>query len=134
VVAHEIGHHVQTLVGTTQHVDAARRQATSKVEANQLSVALELQADCYAGLWANRATHQNLILDRGDLEEGLNAASAVGDDRIQKQSQGYVVPDAFTHGSSAQRVAWFRKGLESGEMTSCDCSVGDTILSATSGS
>lgn len=119
VVAHEIGHHVQNLVGTEQEVNAARRQAT-EVEANRLSVALELQADCYAGVWANRASHQDLILDTGDLEEGLNAASAIGDDRLQMQSHGYVVPDTFTHGSSAQRVAWFRTGLESGEMTSCD--------------
>ncbi|MDD1657667.1 MAG: zinc metallopeptidase [Methanomicrobiales archaeon] len=119
VITHEIGHHVQYLTGTLQAVDDARSRA-SEVEANQLSVALELQADCYAGLWANRATRQDLILEKGDMEEGLNAASAIGDDRIQKQSQGYVVPDSFTHGSSAQRVAAFRKGLESGTMASCD--------------
>lgn len=120
VIAHEVGHHVQTLVGTSQYVDTMTREA-SQVEANQLSVALELQADCYAGVWANRATHQDLILESGDLEEGLNAASAVGDDRLQKQSQGYVVPDAFTHGTSAQRVEWFSRGLESGGMASCNC-------------
>jgi predicted metalloprotease len=119
VVAHEVGHHVQTLVGTMQYVDQARSRA-SETEANQLSVALELQADCYAGVWANRATRQDLILESGDMEEGLNAASAIGDDRLQKQSQGYVVPDTFTHGTSAQRVAWFRKGLESGTMVSCN--------------
>jgi hypothetical protein len=119
VIAHEVGHHVQNLVGTEQQVDAERRHA-SDVEANRLSVALELQADCYAGVWANRASHQDLVLDTGDLEEGLNAASAVGDDRLQMESQGYVVPDSFTHGTSAQRVAWFRTGFESGEMTSCD--------------
>jgi predicted metalloprotease len=119
VIAHEIGHHVQNLVGTEQRVDTMRRQA-SETEANRLSVALELQADCYAGVWADRASHQDLILDTGDLEEGLNAASAVGDDRLQLQYQGYVVPDAFTHGSSAQRVAWFRTGLDSGKMASCD--------------
>jgi predicted metalloprotease len=120
VITHEVGHHVQNLLGTLQYVDTMSRKA-SEVEANQLSVALELQADCYAGIWANRASHQNLILESGDLEEGLNAASAVGDDRLQKQSQGYVVPDSFTHGTSAQRVEWFSRGLESGEMTSCNC-------------
>lgn len=119
VIAHEVGHHVQTLVGTSQYVDTMRLES-SEVEANQLSVAQELQADCYAGVWANRASNRDLILESGDLEEGLNAASAVGDDRLQKQSQGYVVPDAFTHGTSAQRVEWFRRGLESGEMASCD--------------
>jgi predicted metalloprotease len=120
VIAHEVGHHVQNLVGTSQYMDTMRLKA-SEVEANKLSVALELQADCYAGVWANRSTHQNLILESGDLEEALNAASAVGDDRLQKQSQGYVVPDAFTHGTSAQRVEWFSKGFESGEMASCNC-------------
>ena len=119
VIAHEVGHHVQTLVGTSEYVDTMKLEA-SEVEANQLSVALELQADCYAGVWANRATNRDLILESGDLEEGLNAASAVGDDRLQKQSQGYVVPDAFTHGTSAQRVEWFSRGLESGEMASCN--------------
>jgi predicted metalloprotease len=98
VITHEVGHHVQNLRGTLQYVDTMSRKA-SEVEANQLSVALELQADCYAGIWANRASHQNLILESGDLEEGLNAASAVGDDRLQKQSQGCVVPDSFTHGT-----------------------------------
>jgi hypothetical protein len=95
----------------------------SQKEANELSVALELQADCYAGVWANRASQQDLILEPGDIEEGLNAASAVGDDRLQKQSQGYVVPDSFTHGTSAQRVASFRKGLESGDIFACDSSL-----------
>lgn len=120
VIAHEVGHHVQNLVGTMQYVDVMSRGA-SRAETNQLSVALELQADCYAGVWANRAAHQDLILESGDLEEGLNAASAVGDDRLQLQSQGYVVPDSFTHGSSAERVESFRKGLESGEMADCNC-------------
>lgn len=120
VIAHEVGHHVQNLLGTSQYVQSMSSEV-SKKEANQLSVALELQADCYAGVWANRATHQDLILESGDLEEGLNAASAVGDDRLQKQSQGYVVPDSFTHGSSDQRVEWFSKGLESGEIESCNC-------------
>ena len=102
VIAHEVGHHVQTLLGASQYVERMSRGA-SRSEANKLSVALELQADCYAGLWANRASNQNLILEGGDIEEGLNAASAVGDDRLQKQSQGYVVPDSFTHGTSVQR-------------------------------
>ncbi|MDD1654054.1 MAG: zinc metallopeptidase [Methanomicrobiales archaeon] len=119
VIAHEIGHHVQDLTGTLQAVDNARSRA-SPTEANRLSVALELQADCYAGLWANRATRQDLILEQGDMEEGLNAASAIGDDRLQKQSQGYVVPDSFTHGSSEQRVEWFRRGLETGSMEACN--------------
>ena len=122
VISHEIGHHVQTLLGTLQHVDTMNKRASQK-EANELSVALELQADCYAGVWANRASQQDLILEPGDIEEGLNAASAVGDDRLQRQSQGYVVPDSFTHGTSAQRVASFRKGLESGEISACDSSL-----------
>jgi uncharacterized protein len=121
VIAHEVGHHVQTLLGTTQTVQAAQRRAASQAEANRLSVALELQADCFAGVWANRASEQNLILEPGDVEEGLNAASAIGDDRLQQQSQGYVVPDAFTHGSSAQRVECFRGGLDSGELAACNC-------------
>jgi predicted metalloprotease len=121
VIAHEVGHHVQTLLGTTRAVAAAQQRAASQAEANRLQVALELQADCYAGLWANRSSEANLILEPGDVEEGLTAASAIGDDRLQQQSQGYVVPDAFTHGSSAQRVACFRRGLENGEVGLCDC-------------
>ena len=121
VISHEVGHHVQTLTGTLQYVDTMNKRVSQK-EANELSVALELQADCYAGVWANRASQQDLVLEPGDVEEGLNAASAVGDDRLQKQSQGYVVPDSFTHGTSAQRVASFRKGLESGDMYECDIS------------
>lgn len=120
VIAHEVGHHVQTLLGTTQAVQAAQRRAGSQAEANRLSVALELQADCYAGVWANRASEQNLILEPGDVEEGLNAASSIGDDRLQQQSQGYVVPDAFTHGSSAQRVQAFRAGLNAGRLGICE--------------
>jgi predicted metalloprotease len=106
VIAHEVGHHVQNLVGTMQYADTMTSEATSQSEANQESVALELQADCYAGVWANRSAQQNLILERGDLEEALNAASAVGDDRLKMESQGYVVPDSFTHGTSARRVDW----------------------------
>ncbi len=120
VIAHEVGHHVQTLVGTTDYMNTLVNQA-SQTEANQLSVAYELQADCYAGVWANRSSHQNLILNRSDIEQGLNAASAVGDDRLQMESQGYVVPDSFTHGTSAERVDWFSKGLDSGKISACNC-------------
>jgi len=119
VVAHEIGHHVQNLMGTLGEVHAAR-QRLGKAEANALSVRAELQADCLAGIWAHHAHRTRNILEAGDVEEGLGAASAIGDDRIQKQSQGYVVPDAFTHGSSAQRVRWFRQGLESGDLGQCN--------------
>ena len=116
VIAHEVGHHVQNLLGVADQVTRARMRA-SEAEANQLSVRMELQADCYAGVWA----HDNAkILDQGDIEEGLNAASAIGDDRLQRQSQGYVVPDAFTHGSSAQRVRWFKRGIDTGDMNQCD--------------
>lgn len=120
VIAHEVGHHVQTLVGTTDYMDKLSSQST-QTEANQLSVAYELQADCYAGVWANRSSQSNLILNSTDIQEGLNAASAVGDDRLQTESQGYVVPDSFTHGTSAQRVEWFSKGLNSGKVSACDC-------------
>lgn len=114
VVAHEIGHHVQNLNGTLSKVHAAQGRL-SKREANQLQVRTELQADFFAGIWAHYA-HKRGILDPGDIEEALNAASAIGDDRLQQQSQGYVVPDSFTHGSSAQRVQWFRRGFESGDL------------------
>jgi len=119
VIAHEVGHHVQTLLGITQEVDAARRRS-SQVQANELSVRLELQADCLAGIWANHADRARQILEEGDIEEGLAAASAIGDDRMQRQTQGHVVPDSFTHGSSAQRVRWFRRGLDSGDLNGCD--------------
>jgi len=119
VIAHEVGHHVQNLVGTAEKVQAAQQRA-SKVQANELSVRMELQADCYAGVWANHAARSRQLLEAGDVEEGLNAASAIGDDRLQRMSQGRVVPDAFTHGSSEQRVRWFRKGLESGSLEACD--------------
>lgn len=121
VVAHEIGHHVQKLLGITDQVDAMRSRL-SQEEYNQLSVRLELQADFLAGLWAHHAQKQWQILEPGDIEEALNAATAIGDDRLQKQAQGYVVPESFTHGTSAQRVRWFRRGLESG-----DFSQGDTF-------
>jgi predicted metalloprotease len=119
VIAHEIGHHVQTLLGISQKVHEARRRA-GEAEANQLSVRLELQADCLAGVWANHAHQSRQLLEEGDVEEGLAAASAIGDDRLQKQTQGYVSPDSFTHGSSAQRVKWFRLGLERGDLQACD--------------
>ena len=119
VIAHEVGHHVQNLLGIAQQVQDARQQV-SESDANALSVMMELQADCLAGIWANHTEQAQQILEEGDIEEGLNAAAAIGDDRLQRQSQGYVVPDAFTHGSSAQRVRWFRAGLESGELQACD--------------
>jgi predicted metalloprotease len=119
VIAHEIGHHVQTLLGISQKVEGARRGA-SQAESNALSVRLELQADCLAGLWANRAHRARQILETGDVEEGLNAAAAIGDDRLQRQGRGHVTPDSFTHGSSAQRVEWFKRGLESGRLGACD--------------
>lgn len=119
VIAHEVGHHVQNLLGISGKVQQAR-QRVSEAEGNQLSVRLELQADCLAGVWANHADRSRQILESGDIEEGLGAASAIGDDRIQKQTQGYVVPDSFTHGSAAQRVRWFRIGLEGGDLAACD--------------
>ncbi|MDJ0928851.1 MAG: neutral zinc metallopeptidase [Gammaproteobacteria bacterium] len=119
VIAHEVGHHVQNLLGISGQV-AQQRQRLDKVSANQLSVRLELQADCLAGLWANHADRARNILERGDIDEALNAASAIGDDRIQRQSRGTVVPDSFTHGSSEQRVRWFQRGLQSGQIGACD--------------
>lgn len=116
VIAHEVGHHVQTLLGIAEKVTAARLRA-SKPEANRLSVRMELQADCLAGVWAR--DNKN-ILDQGDIEEGINAASAIGDDRLQKRSQGYVVPESFTHGTSAQRVEWFKRGIQTGDIGQCD--------------
>lgn len=119
ILSHEVGHHVQTLLGTTQYVSNVRSRQ-SQEEQNAMSVRLELQADCFAGVWAKNAMAQNLILDQEDLEEGLGAASAVGDDRIQKRQQGYVVPDSFTHGTSAQRVSWFKTGFTTGDPDRCD--------------
>ncbi len=119
VIAHEIGHHVQTLLGISQQVQQAKQRSSNR-ESNRLSVKLELQADCYAGIWANHADKYRNLLESGDIEEGLNAASAIGDDRLQKQSQGYASPDTFTHGSSAQRVEWFTLGFKSGSMQQCD--------------
>ncbi|MEG3440266.1 neutral zinc metallopeptidase [Pannus brasiliensis CCIBt3594] len=119
VVAHEIGHHVQNLLGISSKVQSLQKQV-GEVKANQLSVRLELQADCFAGVWANRADRERQIIESGDVEEALNAASNIGDDRLQSQARGYVVPDSFTHGSSAQRVRWFRKGLQTGDINQCD--------------
>jgi predicted metalloprotease len=121
VVAHEIGHHVQTLLGIAERNQAAR-QRVSEAQANALSVQMELQADCFAGIWAHNADASRQILESGDVEEGLNAASAIGDDRLQKQSRGHVSPESFTHGSSAQRVQWFKRGLEQGSLQACDTS------------
>ena len=119
MIAHEIGHHVQNQLGIMSQVDQLRARA-SRTQANAISVRLELQADCFAGIWAHHAQRSRQVLEQGDLEEALNAAAAIGDDRLQKQSQGIVVPESFTHGSSAQRVSWFRRGFESGQIKSCD--------------
>jgi len=119
VVAHEIGHHVQKLLGIADQVEAAKQQM-SQTQANALQVRMELQADCLAGVWANRAHESKDIVEPGDIEEALGAATAIGDDRIQSQAQGYVVPDSFTHGSSEQRVRWFRRGYETGKLEACD--------------
>ncbi|WP_217477734.1 KPN_02809 family neutral zinc metallopeptidase [Stutzerimonas stutzeri] len=120
VIAHEVGHHVQTLLGVSQQMQAARQRGARMEGDNGLLVRQELQADCLAGVWAYHAQQRHDWLEEGDLEEALNAANAIGDDRLQKQSQGRVVPDAFTHGTSAQRVKWFRTGFDSGEPTRCD--------------
>jgi uncharacterized protein len=119
VVAHEVGHHLQNLLGTSGKVHQARQQM-SEEEGNRLSVALELQADFYAGVWAHHAHEMNNILEPGDIEEALRAANAIGDDRLQMESQGYVVPDAFTHGTSEQRMHWFKKGFETGDVKQGD--------------
>lgn len=119
VIAHEVGHHVQTLLGITDQVEK-RRGSFSRESGNALSVRLELQADCLAGVWANRTDRTRHLLDPGDVEGALNAAAAIGDDTLQRQSQGQVVPDSFTHGTSAQRVRWLRRGLDTGDLNSCD--------------
>jgi len=124
VIAHEVGHHVQQLLGIAEKVRQKQSQAPDKATANALSVRMELQADCFAGIWAFHADRARKILEQGDLESALTAASAIGDDRLQKQSQGYVVPESFTHGSSEQRIRWFRRGLESGDLRRCDTFAG----------
>lgn len=119
VIAHEVGHHVQNLLGISDKMHAARRQV-SETEYNQLSVRLELQADCLAGVWAHHADRARGVVEPGDIDEALNAASQIGDDRLQKQGRGYVTPDSFTHGTSVQRARWFRQGFTTGEFGSCD--------------
>lgn len=119
VIAHEVGHHVQNLLGISQEVHEERRRV-SKVEANALSVRQELQADCFAGIWAHHAHRTRQILEEGDVEEALNAASAIGDDRLQRQAKGYISPESFTHGSSSQRMRWFSHGLKTGQLSGCD--------------
>jgi predicted metalloprotease len=119
VIAHEVGHHVQNLLGITNKASSAE-QAAGKVGANHVSVEVELQADCFAGVWAEQANQARHIMEPGDLESGLTAASSVGDDTLQKEHQGMVVPDSFTHGTSAQRVKWFRRGFEAGKLDACD--------------
>jgi predicted metalloprotease len=117
VVAHEVGHHVQNLLGLSDQVTALQQRARSQEQANDLSVRLELQADCFAGIYGN---YSRQYLEPGDVEEGLRAAAAIGDDTIQRQSQGHVAPESWTHGSSEMRLRWFRQGLESGDPASCD--------------
>jgi predicted metalloprotease len=120
VIAHEVGHHVQNLLGIMKKVQSMQSRAANEKEVNALSVRLELQADCLAGVWANYANRERRILEQGDVEEGLNAAAQIGDDRIQMRARGYVVPEGFTHGSAEQRVRWFRLGIESGDLKQCD--------------
>lgn len=119
VIAHEVGHHVQNVLGIAERVHVAKQRLDDR-GANQLSVRMELQADCFAGVWAHHAQRARQILEQGDIEEGLRAAAAIGDDTLQKRSQGYVVPESFTHGSAQQRVQWFRKGIETGSVRGCD--------------
>jgi predicted metalloprotease len=120
IITHEVGHHVQNQISIMEEVNSAQQQASSQVEVNKLSVSLELQADCLAGVWAYNANRARDILEQGDIEEGLNAASNIGDDRLQMEYQGQVTPDSFTHGSSVQRVGWFERVLEAGDINSCN--------------
>ncbi|MGD9604073.1 MAG: neutral zinc metallopeptidase [Gammaproteobacteria bacterium] len=120
VIAHEIGHHVQNLLGLADKVRSAQQRSADRAEANALSVRMELQADCYAGVWGHRADTREKLLEPGEIEQALNAATAIGDDRLQQQTQGYAVPESFTHGSSAQRVRWFSRGFDSGDPGVCD--------------
>lgn len=122
VIAHEIGHHIQKLEGTLDKAHTIQ-QRVSKEKGNALQVKVELQADCYAGVWAHHTQRERAVLEAGDIEEALNAASQIGDDTLQKQSQGYVVPDAFTHGSSAQRMEWFKRGFEKGTLEGCNTGI-----------
>jgi uncharacterized protein len=127
VIAHEVGHHVQALLGITDKVDAMRQRG-GQAQSNALSVRLELQADCLAGVWAHHAQRTRQVLEQGDIEEGLNAASQIGDDALQRRSQGTVVPESFTHGSSAQRVTWFKRGLSGGSLRECNTFDGSARL------
>ena len=120
VIAHEVGHHVQDELGILPRVTQAQQASSNKAEANRLQVRVELQADCYAGIWANRAQQKHNFLDPGDVDQALQTASAIGDDRLQKQAQGYVVPDSFTHGTSEQRKRWFSIGFKQGDVSACD--------------
>jgi predicted metalloprotease len=120
VIAHEVGHHVQNLLGIMTKIQSMQRRTSSEEQSNELSVRLELQADCFAGIWAHHADRERGILERGDVEEGLNAAAQIGDDRIQLRTRGYVVPEGFTHGSAEQRVRWFRQGLERVDLGLCN--------------
>ena len=126
VIAHEIGHHVQTLLGISEKVHSARMRV-GQTEGNQLSVMQELQADCFAGVWAHHADRARQILEEGDIEEALNAASAIGDDRLQRQATGYVTSDSFTHGSSKQRVRWFKQGFDTGDIGDCNTFRADNL-------
>jgi predicted metalloprotease len=126
VIAHEVGHHVQTLLGISDQVRRAQSRAGER-QGNALQVRMELQADCFAGIWAAQANRTRRLLEPGDIEEGLRAAAAVGDDNIQKQSRGYVSPESFTHGSSEQRMRWFRRGLETGDLKACDTFAADRL-------
>ncbi len=123
VLAHEIGHHIQNMQGTLNKVQKLKQQISNQKGENQLQVKVELQADCYAGIWANHADKKFKMLEAGDIEEALNAASSIGDDTLQKQAQGYIVPDAFTHGTSAERVKWFKKGFTTGDIRSCNTGI-----------
>ena len=127
VIAHEVGHHIQNLLGISDKVQQARQNARNEAQSNQLSVRLELQADCYAGVWAMHADGTDRILEAGDVEEAMTAAAAIGDDALQKQAQGYAVPDSFTHGTSAQRMHWFNQGLSTGSIKQCDTFANATI-------
>jgi len=126
VIAHEVGHHVQNLLGISDKVQAARGKLSEK-DFNQLSVRLELQADCLAGVWANHADRVRQVVEPGDIDEALNAASQIGDDRLQKQTRGHVTPDSFTHGTSEQRVHWFRRGFSSGDLNSCNTFAAESL-------
>jgi hypothetical protein len=127
VIAHEVGHHVQNQLGVMRTVQQRQRNS-GQAQASALSVRVELQADCLAGIWAHSANEQRKILEEGDIEEGLNAAAQIGDDRIQKRTQGYVVPESFTHGSATQRVQWFRRGISTGNLSQCDTFARDSVL------